>query len=138
MTETEVIRVLRGYYEGLFPKHCSNCGRTFATLGDYIVATQPLWPSVAYEIEMGDFEPRQPIDGLAMANCVCGNTLALSSSEMPLPQTRLLLEWIRTETERRSLKPSELLDHLRKEVRRQVLADSTTEGDTGTGESPTA
>jgi hypothetical protein len=44
---------------------------------------------------------------------------------MPLAQTQFLLEWIRTEAARRSLKPTEMLDHLRKEVRRLVLADST-------------
>jgi hypothetical protein len=125
MTEQEVIRTLREFYEGLFPKDCANCGRRFATLRDYVLATQPLWPSVAPHVELGNYETSPPVGGLAMANCVCGNTLALSSSEMPLAQTQFLLEWIRTEAARRSLKPTEMLDHLRKEVRRLVLADST-------------
>jgi hypothetical protein len=68
---------------------------------------------------------------LAMANCVCGSTLALSTKTMPVPETHLLLEWIRTETERRGIKTAELLDHLRDEVRRQVLAEAKQGTDSG-------
>jgi hypothetical protein len=138
MTEPDVVRALRAFYEGLFPKDCPNCGRRFATLRDYLLATQPLWPSVSYDIELGNYDPQQPIGGLAMANCVCGNTLALSSKEMPAEQTRLLLGWIRTETERRSMEPTGMLDHLRKEVRRQILAESTGANPPGADGAPPA
>jgi hypothetical protein len=124
MTEAEVLRLLREYFDGLFPKVCPSCGRRYATLREYIVSTQRLWPSLNYDIEVGDFKTPHPIGGLAMANCHCGSTLALSTKTMPVPETHLLLEWIRTETERRGIKTAELLDHLRDEVRRQVLAES--------------
>jgi hypothetical protein len=127
MTEREIIRILREYYEGLFPKVCPNCGRRYATLREYIVGSQRLWPSLNYDIELGDYEAPRPIGGLAMANCSCGTTLALSTRNMPVSQTHLILEWIRTETGRRGVNPAELLDILRDEVRKQVLAEATPE-----------
>jgi hypothetical protein len=131
MTEAELLQMFREYYEGLFPKVCPNCGRRYATLRDYIVSTQRLWPSLNYDIELGDYKTPRPIGGLAMANCLCGTTLALSTKSMPVPQTHLIMEWIRTETQRRGIKPAELLDHLRDEVRRQVLAEANQETASG-------
>jgi hypothetical protein len=128
MTEAELIRMLREYYDGLFPKVCTNCGRRFATLREYIVATQRLWPSLSYDIELGDFKAERPIGGVAMVNCLCGSTLTLSTEGMPVSQTHLILEWIRTEMERRGITPAALLDHLRDEVRNQVLAEAAQEG----------
>src|ERR1700691_1287082 len=127
MTDAEVVRVLRDFYEGLFPKVCPNCGRQFGTLREYILATKPLWPSVDYDVEMRNFKSSRPIAGLAMANCVCGTTLALSSKEMPLAKANLILEWIQTRAIRRSLRPEELWDHLRDEVRGLVLNDAIQE-----------
>jgi hypothetical protein len=127
MTEAELLRMFREYYEGLFPRDCPNCGRRYATLREYIVRTQRLWPSLNYDIELGDYKTPRPIGGLAMANCLCGTTLALSTKSMPVSQTHLILEWIRTETERRGVTPAELLDHLRDEVRKQVLAEAKQE-----------
>jgi hypothetical protein len=131
MTDAEIVRMLRAFYEGLFPKVCSNCGHQYATLKDYILATKRLWPSQNYDIDMGDYRPLHPIGGLAMANCVCGTTLALSSRDMPLEQNKLILEWIRTEAIQRALKPEEILDYLRDEVRNLVLAESIQEPSPG-------
>ena len=57
-----------------------------------------------------------------MANCPCGTTLALSSQGMPLSQLWSLLAWARIETYRRGLSPQELLNYLRDEICKQVLA----------------
>jgi len=127
MTDDEIVHLLRAFYEGLFPKVCSNCGHRFGTLKDYILATKRLWPSQNYDIEMGNYAPVHPIGGLAMANCVCGTTLALSSENMPPAQNNLILEWIRTETIRRALRPEEILDRLRDEVRELVLGEAIQE-----------
>jgi hypothetical protein len=127
MTDAQVIRALRTFYEGLFPKVCSNCGRRYATLREYIEATQRLWPSLDYDIEMGNLKTPKPIGGLAMANCVCGTTMALSTKHMPIGQTHLLLEWIRIESERRAWSPTQMLDYLRDEVRKDVLAEAPRE-----------
>jgi hypothetical protein len=134
MNEAEIIRMFREFYEGLFPKVCPNCGRRYETLRDYIVASQRLWPSLNYDMELGADKAPRPIGGLAMANCLCGSTLALSTRSMPVPQTHLMVAWIRTEMERRGLKQAELLDHLRDEVRKQVLAELTPEVAPGTRE----
>ena len=72
---------------------------------------------------MGDWETTQPIGALALANCPCGSTMALSTEGIPLSQIHLLLKWVRTETERRGLSSRELIDYIRDEVRKQVLAD---------------
>jgi hypothetical protein len=135
MTEAEIVRLFREFFERLFPKVCPNCGRRFASLREYLLASQRLWPSLNYDIELGDYKVPLPIGGLAMANCLCGTTLALSTKSMPLSQTHLILEWIRTETGRRGIEPTELLDHLRDEVRSLVLADSAQARSTGAGAS---
>jgi hypothetical protein len=59
---------------------------------------------------------------MSYANCPCGTTLALSSQGMPLPQLWMLLAWARLETKRRGLSPQELLNYLRDEICKQVLA----------------
>jgi len=121
--ESDVVRMFREFYEGLFPKVCPNCGRTFATLREYILASQRLWPSLNYDIEMDAYKSPRPIGGLAMANCPCGTTMALSTKSMPVSQTHFLLEWIQAEAVRRGLNPTQLLEYLRDEVRKQVLGE---------------
>jgi hypothetical protein len=121
MTEIEIVGMLRECSEGLFPRTCPKCGCPFATLREYIRASQPLWPTLSYDIELGDYETLHPIGILAMANCSCGTTLALSSKRMPLSQTHQILDWIRTETGRRGLDSKDLLNHVREEIRNQVL-----------------
>jgi hypothetical protein len=120
--EADIVRMLSAFYAGLFPKVCANCGRRYATLKDYILSTDPLWPSIDYDIEMGNQTRLNPSGGLAMANCVCGSTLALSSKDMPAAKTALVFGWIREEATRRACPPQALLDHLRDQVRKFVLA----------------
>jgi hypothetical protein len=43
---------------------------------------------------------------------------------MQLSRRLSLLNWVRIETQRRGLGPQELLDYLRDEIRKQVLAES--------------
>ena len=136
MTEADIARMFREFFKGLFPKACPNCGRLFATHREYILACQRLWPSLNYDIELGDYKTPRPIGGLALANCVCGTTMALSTKGMPLSQTHLILEWIRAETGRRGIEPTELFDRLRDEVREQILDEPTQGRSTGAGASP--
>jgi hypothetical protein len=65
---------------------------------------------------------------MTYAQCPCGNTLALSSDGMPLSQLWALLSWARIEMQRRCLTPQELLNQLRDEISKQLLATSD-EGD---------
>jgi hypothetical protein len=130
-TEAEIIQMFREFYEGLFPKTCSYCGRVFATLREYMLTSQRLWPSLNYDMELANYRAPRPMGGLAMASCPCGNTLALSTKSMPLSEAHLIMEWIRAEMGRRGMGLNELLDHLRDGVRKQVLADPTEDAASG-------
>ena len=123
ISDDEIIRMVREHFEGLFPKVCPNCGRRYATLREYILDTERIGATISYDAEMGDWETTQPIGAFALANCTCGSTIALSTEGIPLSQIHLLLKWVRTETERRGLSPRKLIDYVRDEVRKQVLAD---------------
>jgi hypothetical protein len=123
MSEAEVIRTMREHLDSLFPKVCSNCNRSFSTLREYILTTQPLGAMISVDAEAGDWDAAHPVGTLAYANCPCGSTLALTTEGMPLDRRRLLLQWIRNETKQRGLSPQELLGRLRAEIRRQVLGE---------------
>jgi hypothetical protein len=129
MTEAEATDLVQKYFEGLFPKSCPNCQRRFATLREYIQVTQRVGPVMSYDAEVGDWHTKQPIGSLAQANCPCGSTLSLSTEHMPMPARLALLDWLRIETRRRGVSASELLDRMRNEIRRRVLADSTPGGE---------
>ncbi|SPE58864.1 hypothetical protein SBV1_2890005 [Verrucomicrobia bacterium] len=120
MTEAEVVHLLSEHFESLFPKVCPKCNRCFNTLREYVLATRRIGSPISYDAELGDWNPTQPIGSVVAANCPCGTTLALSTDTMPIPQRLELLNWIRMETQRRGFNSSELLNHLREEVRKQV------------------
>lgn len=124
LTEEEVIANLQAYFEGLFPKTCSNCGRKFETLEEYILVSHRLGRSISYDAELGDWDTRRPIGSAALSNCPCGTTLALTTEQMPMDQRLALLAWVKEETERRNISPSELLDYLRDHIRARVIAGS--------------
>lgn len=124
MTEAEVVKTLREHFEGLFPKVCPNCNRSFTTLREYILTTKRLGPSISYDAELGDWNTLRPIGSVALANCPCGTTLALGTEGMSLSRRLFLLNWARIETQRRGLSAPDLLDSLRDEIRKQALAES--------------
>jgi hypothetical protein len=127
MTEAEVIQVMREHLEGHFPKTCFNCQRQFATLREYLQLTTHQGPPVPYDAMAGNWQPSKPIGTVTLANCPCGSTLVLSSHGMPLMQLWRLLNWARAETKRRGMSPQKLLDYLRDEICKQVLADGKPE-----------
>ncbi len=122
MTEAEVVRIMREHLEGLFPRDCTNCNHRFATLREYLLVTKHLGPAMPYDADLGDWNPLRPVGTMTFAGCPCGATLALSSEGMPLPVLWSLLNWARIETQRRHLTPQELLNYLRDEICKQVLA----------------
>ncbi len=129
MEEAEVVDVIRGHLEGLFPKTCPNCGETFATFRDYLLGTKYQGAPISYDVELGFWNPMEPLGAVSMANCSCGNTLALTSAGMPLLQLWRLLHWAKTEMEHQGLSQQELLSHVRTEVRRRVLAQPSPKKD---------
>ena len=123
MTDDEVIQILRVYFESLFPKVCPNCNRCFATLREYLLTTTRIGPAKSYAAEISDSKAQQPIGSMVLTNCPCGSTLALTTEKMELSLRLELLNWLKTETQQRGVKPSELLEYLRDEFRKRVLGD---------------
>ena len=121
MTEDDVVRIVRSYLEGLFPKVCSRCGRRFASLREYLEATSHLSTPVLYDDISGEIPPN-PFGPMSFANCACGTTLAVGSRGIPPPQLVELLTWAKHETARRSIGIRELLAHIRDRIDEQVLA----------------
>jgi hypothetical protein len=123
MTEDQVIQQMRAHLEGQFPKVCKRCHRRFATLREYLLNTQHLGPAMPYDAEAGDWNPLKPLGTMTLALCPCGTTLALTSDGMPLLQLWSLLNWARSETQKRHITPRALLNYLRDAITKQVLAE---------------
>ncbi|HWZ29574.1 MAG TPA: hypothetical protein VNX15_13480 [Gemmatimonadales bacterium] len=121
MTETEVLQILRGHFEASFPKTCNNCGRQFATLREYILNTDRRGQARSYDADLEDWEPPEPLGSQALATCQCGTTLALGTDGMAHTQRLALLSWVKSETQSRGVDSTELLEHLRDQLRRQIL-----------------
>ncbi|SPE50077.1 hypothetical protein SBV1_1050003 [Verrucomicrobia bacterium] len=122
MTEAEVVRKMRAHLEGLFPKVCPNCARHFPNLQEFLQNTEHLGPAMPHDAEVGNWNPLNPIGTATYANCRCGTTMALTSEGMPLSELWPLLNWARVETKRRGMTARELLNYLRDEICKQVLA----------------
>lgn len=120
MTEDDVVRIVRLYIEGLFPRVCPNCGRRFVSLRDYLEKTTHLASPILYD-DITDSVPQNPIGPMSLANCTCGTTMTVSSSGISAAQMIELLTWARTESHRRSISVRELLGHIRDRIDRQVL-----------------
>lgn len=123
MSESEVIVIMRHHLEGKFPKQCPVCSRTYGNLRDYLEHTQHLGAPTSYDAEVGDFQPLQPIGTQSLANCACGNTLAIDSSGMRLGTLWRLMRWLMGEMFRRQLTASAVLTDLRSAIDRATLAD---------------
>jgi hypothetical protein len=122
VTEAEVIRMIHRHIEGLFPRTCPKCKRLFPTYRDYLLGTRHIGTPVSYDIEFDDLRPAQAGGNLSLANCSCGNTIALSSAGMPLRQIWQVLAWVKSEAEKRQVPVEKILTHLRTEVSKRGLA----------------
>ena len=124
MKDDKIIDFIQHYFESLFPKICPNCGRNYLTLHDFIINTQLLGLPWSYDIEIGNWEPKNPIGAMTLANCACGTTLGLSTSDMTLQELHSVLKWLRTKSARQGITPQELLSHIRDEITRRILAEN--------------
>lgn len=124
MTEDDVIRLSYEHFAGLFPRNCTNCGRGFENLREYVLATARIGATISYDAELGDWKTQQPLGAAALANCTCGSTLALTTEGMPLETIHALLEWIRIETERRGVTAADLVSEVREGVRRRAVGET--------------
>src|SRR5262245_38747417 len=122
MDEDDVVRIVRSYIEGLFPKACPNCGMRFGSLREYLEATTHLETPILYDVISPEI-PSNPLGPLSLANCACGTTLTINSRGIPREQMIELLEWARSESDRRSIGVRELLRWLRDSIDKQVLSE---------------
>lgn len=123
MNDNVIIQIMQEHFEGLFPKVCTLCGRRFATLKEYILNTKRIGATIFYDAELENWETTQPIGAVALANCACGTTLALTTGGMPISQMHLMLKWIKEETQHRGMSSVELADYVRDEIHKRVLED---------------
>jgi hypothetical protein len=123
MTEAEVILRIRKHLESQFPMVCLVCRRPYASFREFLRVTKPVGSTISYDAELNSWTPMQPLGTVTCANCTCGNTLSLSSEGMPLEQLWHLMNWARSETKKRGLSVEQLLNHLREEMRKEVLGE---------------
>lgn len=121
MTEKEAIEIIQNYINTQFPKDCPKCGRRYNSLREYLQNTTHQGDPISYDAEDGDWKPKKPIGTFSLANCQCGTTLSVDSSEMKLGTMWRLLFWTRVETLKRGMSMRELLSHLRQEIDKKVL-----------------
>ena len=121
MNEHDVVAIVRAHIETKFPKSCSKCGRTFASLKEYLQTTTHVGNPVSYDADLKSWRPFKPVGTLSFANCKCGTTLAISSDGMGLVVMWRLLRWARKESTARNISVGELLDGVREKIDRQVL-----------------
>jgi hypothetical protein len=121
MTEDDVVRIVRSYIEGLFPKVCPKCGRQFDSLRDYLLLTTHMGSPHFLEPEHGGPAPGSPLGPIAHAICVCGYTLTIGSKGIPKDQLVELNNWARVESRARSISTTALLRHIRDRIDEEVL-----------------
>ena len=121
MTEADVIRVIHEHVEGLFPKTCQGCGRVFPNYRDYLQNTEHVGIPLSYDIQLNNWQPGNSSGNVALANCHCGSTLAISSKGMPLSQIWQVLYWVKVESHRRKVKTDVIICYIRDEVEKKAL-----------------
>jgi hypothetical protein len=122
MSEDEVVDIIYDFIcKHEFPKTCSNCGRVFNTLKEYLEITNPVGHPISYDAELDSWEPEEPIGTMSLANCSCGGTIAISSTHMPIKTLLRLMVWLKVESFKRKLLPSELLHEIRLQVDKKAL-----------------
>jgi hypothetical protein len=120
VNEDDVVRIVRSYIEGLFPKVCSGCGKRFGSLREYLQSTSHVGTPIVYEAISGE-TLAAPLGPIAHANCACGNTLTIGSEGMPPGQMIVLMEWAKSECNKRSMSIRDLLLHLRDRIDAEVF-----------------
>jgi hypothetical protein len=121
MTEDDVVRFVRSYIEGFFPKVCPKCGRQFDSLRDYLQRTTHMGSPHFSEPPPGDATPENAVGPIAHATCVCGHTLTIGSKGIPKDQLVELIDWARAEAQTRSISSTALLRHIRDRIDEEVL-----------------
>lgn len=123
MNEEDVIKEIRTFLSGRFPKVCSCCGKQYNSLEDYVRTTTHSGKPISYDADDNIWLPLKPIGTLALANCSCGSTLSMSSKGMNLITMWKMMNWARKEAGKRGVTISDLLVDLREKIEKSVLQE---------------
>ena len=124
MTEDDVVRIVRAYIEGQFPRSCPTCGRRFGSLREYLENTTHLDSPVLYH-ETGDNHAHE-LGPMSLANCnTCGTTMTVGSRDIPRVQMAELMRWARRESAQHQISLQQVLHHVRELIDAQVLGEPT-------------
>jgi hypothetical protein len=127
VNDVQAIDLIVEHLSSLFPRVCSTCGRRFESLRDFFVQTTAIGTAISFDVELGDLRPKEPLGAMAMSNCQCGTTLALTSEGMPLPQLWSVLHWANVTAQARGISTSDFLQYARSETRKKVLGGGSDE-----------
>jgi hypothetical protein len=122
MTEADVIQVIYEHVAGLFPKTCQGCGKVFPNYRNYLLNTEHAGIPLSYDIQLNNWQPDNSSGNVALANCRCGSTLAISSKGMPLSRIWEILYWVRMESRRRGVKADVIICYIRDVVEKKALS----------------
>lgn len=126
--ERQAITLIVQHLLTLFPKCCPNCRRRFETLRDFFLNTTAVGDVVCFDLENGEVRPQDPVGTIALSNCPCGSTLALTSEGMPLSHLWQILAWAKREAQSRGITAAAFIQYARKETRKRVLNASAGHG----------
>jgi len=122
MNKAKANKLTRKYIESQFPRTCSNCGRTFQTLFDYLIKTRHLGDPIAYDEDALKVDGQNLTGVVSYANCVCGSTLTITSQAMDFLTYWRLMFWAKMESRKHKITISKLLRQVRKDIDDQVLS----------------
>lgn len=123
MNRDEVVRVIINFLSDQFPIDCKCCGKKYNSYKEFIKNTTPVGKPVSYDAQKGDWRPENPLGAISMHNCSCGSTIALSSQKIDRDTLWQLMDWAKSESEKRNIELSELLAELRTIVHETVFSD---------------
>jgi hypothetical protein len=121
VTGEQAITLIVRHLSSQFPRTCSTCGRQFESLRDFFLTTSAIGDAISFDLELGDLRPQDPLGAMAMSNCSCGTTLALTSEGMPLPHLWSVHQWANAEAKSRGIKIAVFLQDARRLTRQRVL-----------------
>ena len=121
MNEGTVIDIVRRFIEETkFPKTCPTCERRYESLSEYLAGTRHIGEPLSYDATDDHWQPDAPQGTFSLANCPCGNTLAIDSTGMPNRTLWRLVIWARIESAKRRITIPALLADIRNKIDRQV------------------
>lgn len=123
MTRDQVLLAMREHLATKFPKTCRTCGRTYHDLKDYLQRTRHVGQPISLDVEMDNLRLSQPLGAMSLANCACGNTIAIDSEGMSLAVKSRLVLWLLAEMTRTRKSASHILEELRRSIDEATLSE---------------